>query len=147
MPFDRVSPALFTSNDTGEGQVAAINEDGSVNSPGNPISKGQIISLYGTGQGFIPNAPPDGEGATQATNAMEGPLRVLMGTDFVPESDVTYSGLAPGFPGLWQINVRVPQNVDVGRPVPVAVQLRSVPSTIPNPNSTRRLNTTISAKP
>jgi uncharacterized protein (TIGR03437 family) len=147
VPFERVSPALFTSNDTGEGQVAAVNEDGTVNSSASPVQKGRVISLYGTGQGAIPNAPPDGEGATGPLPAQEAPLRVLIGTDFVRDEDVLYSGLAPGYPGLWQINVRVPDNVDVSRPVPVAVQLRSVPSTIPIPNSSRRLNTTISVRP
>jgi uncharacterized protein (TIGR03437 family) len=141
--FDKVSPALFVASGGAEGQLAALNQDNSVNSAATPIPRGQVIQLFGTGQGFVPNAPPDGTPPSGPVPIQEGPLRVVIGTDFVPDANIEYSGLAPGLVGVWQINVKVPETVAPGAAVPVALQLRNVPSTIPDPTSSRRLNTTI----
>jgi uncharacterized protein (TIGR03437 family) len=143
----RVSPALFIQG-TGapdQGQIAALNQDNSVNNAANPATKGQIIQLFGAGQGFVPNAPADGEVPSGEVRTQEVP-RVLIGTDFVPDSAIQYSGLAPGLVGVWQINVTIPENVAGGvGPVPVVVQLRSVPSNVGFGG--KRLVTTIAVRP
>ena len=36
---------------------------------------------------------------------------------------VSFSGLAPGFVGLYQVNVQVPANAPVGDAVPVALRV------------------------
>ena len=41
--------------------------------------------------------------------------------------DVKYSGLAPGFIGLWQINVQLPAGI-TGNAVPVRVTINGTPS-------------------
>ena len=41
-------------------QAAVVNQDGTINSPTNPPLRGPYISIYAIGQGFVPNAPPDG---------------------------------------------------------------------------------------
>jgi len=46
------------------------------------------------------------------------------GTSF---GDIKYSGLAPSFIGLWQINVQLPANV-TGNAVPVRVTINGSPS-------------------
>jgi uncharacterized protein (TIGR03437 family) len=51
--------------------------------------------------------------------------RVLINANFVPDADVQYSGLAPGFVGLWQINVKVPADVPP-LDVPVFVQFQGL---------------------
>jgi uncharacterized protein (TIGR03437 family) len=105
------SPALFTTNQQGTGQVAAINEDGSPNSPTNRIGRRRVIQLFGTGMGFVPGAPPDGSPAAGAIRT-DIPPRVIVGSDYVPDANVEYSGLAPGLAGVWQVNVRIPESVD-----------------------------------
>ena len=60
LPMNVASPALFTVNQQGFGQIAAVNQDGTINSPANPAPIGSVISLYGTGQGLVPNPPADG---------------------------------------------------------------------------------------
>ena len=151
LPFDRVSPALFVQGNAIEGQLAAINvEDGTVNSPENPVRVGQYISLFGTGQGFVPNAPPDGTPPSGPVDTLERPpsLRVVIGSDFVEDSDIQYSGLAPGLVGVWQINVRIPERVAPSAAVDVVVQLRSVNSNTPPAGFPRpRLRTTIAVRP
>jgi uncharacterized protein (TIGR03437 family) len=43
------APGLFTLDSSGKGQAAAMNRDGSINSPAKPAMAGDVISLYGTG--------------------------------------------------------------------------------------------------
>jgi uncharacterized protein (TIGR03437 family) len=144
IPLARVSPALFIQGSSAEGQIAALNEDNSVNGASNPAAKLSVIQLFGAGQGFVRNAPEDGNVATGQLQTDEKPI-VLMGTRFVEQSDVLYSGLAPGLVGVWQINVRIPDFVAPGNQVDVVVQLQSVPSNIGPAN--RRLRTTIAVRP
>jgi uncharacterized protein (TIGR03437 family) len=140
----KVSPALFIQGSSAEGQIAALNEDNSINNAGNPAAKRTVVQLYGAGQGFIRNAPADGEAASGQLQTEEKPI-VIMGTDFVDTSDILYSGLAPGLVGVWQINVRIPDKVAPSAAVDVVVQLQSVPSNISSGG--RRIRTTIAVKP
>ena len=57
----------------------------------------------------VPGAPDDGYPST-AVKTKATPA-VLMGTAFVPDGAVKYSGLAPGLVGVWQINVEIPKTV------------------------------------
>jgi uncharacterized protein (TIGR03437 family) len=93
---------------------AVINQDGTINTPANPAPRGSVISIYATGQGYVPGAPPDG---TPAPTALSSPAAL---TVYLNNSDVnaygeagqhiTYSGLDQ-YPGVWQINVQIPQGV------------------------------------
>ena len=60
--MDQVSPGIIeTSNSGTNRQAAVINlKDGTVNSPTNPVARGDYISIYATGQGMVPNPPADG---------------------------------------------------------------------------------------
>jgi hypothetical protein len=85
-------PALFTVSGTGYGQLAALNQDGSVNSISNPAAPGSIAVLFGTGI-----TPP-----TLTINRQ--PAHIL------------FSGQAPGMaPGIIQINVRIPAGLPAGQ--------------------------------
>ena len=50
---------------------------------------------------------------------------VAIGTGF---GSVQYSGLAPGYVGLWQINVTIPPGTPAGATVPVRVVINGTPS-------------------
>jgi uncharacterized protein (TIGR03437 family) len=141
------SPALFTDGG-GTGQVAAINAvDGSVNSASNPVVRGQYIELYGTGQGFVPGGPGDGQPSTGQVPTPATP-QILIGSAgsdaFVPVADITYSGLAPTLVDVWQINFQVPTTAQAGTAVPITVFLNNIPST--NPNNPTQIVTTLSIK-
>ncbi len=132
------SPGLFTVSQDGKGQAAATNQDGRVNSAANPAAKGSIITLYGTGQGQVSPPVPDGTAAPSSplSNTVTVPtsdarsciasqpsMCVAIGSSF---GDIQYSGLAPGYIGLWQINVRIPQDAASGNSVPVRVLSNTV---------------------
>jgi uncharacterized protein (TIGR03437 family) len=134
-----VAPALFL-NPTGQvgtsRTLAAINfDDLTVNGPNNPVKRGSWVLLYGTGQGVIAGSPTDGSPAPASPlYSTTGNLRVVVGACYLDDQGCTketgnvyFSGLAPGFVGLWQINVRIPQNTPPGATVTL-VTLESVPS-------------------
>jgi uncharacterized protein (TIGR03437 family) len=52
---------------------------------------------------------------------------VAVGSNF---GNVQYSGLAPGYVGLWQINVTIPQGTPAGSAVPVRVVIDSSSSNL-----------------
>jgi uncharacterized protein (TIGR03437 family) len=126
------SPAILMSEYTGTlRQAAVLNQDGTINSPTNPAPRGTFISIYATGQGFVPNAPPDG---TLVGGAIAAPiqLRVNIAGAYLDQmtydatSDVSrdqwmpYSGLN-AYPGLWQINVYIPHAVVPKNQIPLVI--------------------------
>ena len=134
------APGLFTTNQKGTGQAAAVNQDGTLNSSGNPASIGSIITLYGTGQGQVSPALLDGMPApagplvttvavptsdARTCTTAQPSMCVAIGSSF---GDVQFSGLAPGYIGLWQINVKLPQGIAAGGAVSLRVLINGVPS-------------------
>jgi uncharacterized protein (TIGR03437 family) len=122
-------PALFTADSSGKGQLAAVNINPTgYNSAANPVARGAIISLYGTGEGKT--SPPVTEG-TIAPSAEPFarptlPVSVTIGNQV---AEILYAGEAPGsLVGLFQVNVRVPANAPTGNAVPVLVFVNSLPS-------------------
>jgi uncharacterized protein (TIGR03437 family) len=127
--MNSVDPGLFTQGGNGSGPAAALNQDNTVNSQTNPASQGTVIQLFGTGQGFISGAPPDGN-ISSSTLATARPPNVIMGTGPVPEANIRYAGLAPTLVGVWQVNVLIPDTVITtpNNPTQVIVLQDSVPS-------------------
>ena len=135
------SPGIFTANQSGTGQAAVVNQDGSINGPGSPAPVGSTILIYGTGQGQVSPAVADGTAAPGAPfantiavptsdgkaclNSQPSMCVAIGSTGF---GDVKFSGLAPGFIGLWQINVVIPQGTPSGSSVPVRVVINGTPS-------------------
>ncbi len=137
------SPGLFTAGGTGTGQIAALNADNTLNSSSNPVVHGQVIQIFGTGQGFVANAPTDGTPSTGLVPTTVLPL-VLLNNVFVPSTDIQYSGLAPDEVGVWQINVLIPTTTVPGNAVSLQVFMSSIPSG--NPASPASVATTIAVK-
>ena len=118
--MNTVAPAMFTSNQSGIGQVAALNQDNTVNSPSNPAARGSYIQLFGTGQGLVPGAPPDGQ-LPQGLVTTPATPQIFIGGFQVPSSGIQFSGLAPCCAGLWQINVQIPQTTAPGSQVSLLI--------------------------
>jgi len=137
--IDPYSPGLFTRDASGSGALAVVNEDGSINDGTHPAKAGSTISLYGTGCGVVPGAPPD---STLVTTAISTPItpRVFINQTEV-SSTISYSGLAPGAIGEWQINVKVPSNAPPAT-VTVVVTLADFNSA-QDPDTLKFITTTI----
>jgi uncharacterized protein (TIGR03437 family) len=102
-------PGIFTANASGNGQAAAVNQNGSINSPTSPANPGSIITIYVTGEGQTNPGGIDGKPATLPfpTSVLGVSATISGQTVYVP-----YAGGAPGLvAGLMQINVQIPANV------------------------------------
>jgi uncharacterized protein (TIGR03437 family) len=125
IPIASHSPALFEYTDaSGVRMAAAVNATG-VTGSGNPARRGQVVSLYANGLGAVVNQPPSGEAA---------PSDPLATTRTAPEvtvgsrrTDVLFTGLAPGFVGLYQINVQLAADTPTGLQ-PVVVTANGIAS-------------------
>lgn len=120
--LDVVAPAVFAGAG-GRGQVAALNQDNTVNSPSNPAPRGSIITIYATGVGSLPGAPNDGVPTADLVSTT-GFLQVIIGTAAVPAGNIKFSGLAPGLISVWQINVEIPGTVPPGNATPFGIRYR-----------------------
>jgi len=105
-------PAIFTLYGSQEG--AALNQDYSVNAPNHPAAAGQAILLFGTGLGAVSPAAASADPLSWVTP------KVTATVGGAP-ADVSFAGLAPGFAGLWQINVALPAGISDAVPVIVTV--------------------------
>jgi len=104
------SPAIFTSDASGKGQAAALNQDYSINGPGHPAAIGSVVMLYGTGGGALTN---------DSLPRLTLPVSATVGG---VSAHVEYAGIAPGLvQGAMQINVEIPSTVAPGPSVPVSV--------------------------
>lgn len=121
------APALFQMNK--QGLVAAVNDDGTINGPDHPVAFGHTVSIFGTGSGPITGAPADGQPASGPISTDIKP-DVLLGTAFLDPKNITYSGVAPQYPGMWQINITIPSNSVAPGPNDLVVRVSSIPSNV-----------------
>ncbi len=96
------APAIFLVN--ARGSAAVLNQDSSLNSPSNPAIRGQAAVLFATGLGSV---SPQASGL----NTTNSPVRVVVNAR---ELTPFFSGLAPGFIGLYQLNFTIPTNLPPG---------------------------------
>ncbi len=131
VPLNDYSPALFEYTDPGTGRLlaAALDQAFRLVSPATPVKRGQFVQLYANGLGPVNNGPATGE---------PSPAEPLARTRVVPTvtiggrpAEVNFSGLAPGYVGLYQLNVQVPADAAAGIQ-PVVVTMSGISSKVSN---------------
>lgn len=116
VPLNNYSPAFFEKMDIGgSGRlvIAARNaQSGAEISSTNPAGGGDYVSLFCNGVGPVDNHPASGEPTPAGTLfwTTEIPTVTINGQAM----EVQFSGLAPFFVGLYQINVRIPDGLEPG---------------------------------
>jgi uncharacterized protein (TIGR03437 family) len=117
-------PGIFTNDASGHGQGAIVNQDGTLNSPGNPASVGSFVFVYATGEGQTNPSGIDGKpGDSPAPQPVAQPVTATLGGINTP---VQYAGGVPGLvAGVLQVNVKIPQGVAPGSAVPLTIQVGS----------------------
>jgi uncharacterized protein (TIGR03437 family) len=93
----------------------------------NPAKRGQIIQLFANGLGPVTNPPADGVAATASplSETPTTPIVMIGGA----QAQVSFSGLAPGYQALYQVNVTVPTNAQTGN-VAISLQIGGVTSPV-----------------
>lgn len=107
------SPGIFVMDPNTNAGAVVHSADYSLVTSTNPARPGESISIFATGLGAVtvpvasgalaPSLPPFPETATR-------PVVTIGGTS----GFITYSGLAPGYVGLYQINVTMPSGLASG---------------------------------
>jgi len=119
------APGIFTLLMTGSGQAAALNQDSTLNGNSQsivgakPAARGSVIQIFATGAGATNPAVAAGVAAPTSPLAftVAQPTVTLGGKNAV----VQFSGLAPGFVGLWQINAVISADVTPGNAVSLSI--------------------------
>jgi len=122
VPVAATAPGVFSIDRNGIGSGAILHADYSLVTSVNPAKRGETVLIYLTGLGAV--NPPVADGtAGGATNLSKAVVAVNVLVGGLPAT-VSYAGLAPLYPGLYQLNVVVPADLAVSAtgPVPLAVQ-------------------------
>jgi uncharacterized protein (TIGR03437 family) len=117
-------PAIFSATQTGKGQAAVLNQDGSYNSASNPAAAGSIVQIFATGEGVLNPPGQDGHienGPIGSIPTPALPVTVTFGGAASPK--ITYAGVAPGqVDGLLQIDAQLPTGLTPGN-VPIVLNI------------------------
>lgn len=102
------APGLFA---IGDGEPVVTRPDGSLVSAESPARPGEIIILWATGLGStLPSTRPGELPRGAAPLNPKTPFQVLLNGVPIPNGHVLYAGVAPGFAGLYQINILLPED-------------------------------------
>jgi uncharacterized protein (TIGR03437 family) len=124
VPVVALAPGVFTSDASGAGGGAILNSDNSFNGPDHPAAKGEVVSVYMTGEGQT--APAGVNGKVTATPPT--PLAKVAATVDGQPATVTFAGEAPSLvSGVMQVNVQVPATARAGG-LPIVITVGGIPS-------------------
>ena len=93
--------------------------------PAHPAHRGDLVTIYVLGLGPVSpvvntgDAAPSAEPLARTADLVQGVYGTPTGTGS-PTVNAIYAGLSPGFAGLYQVNVLIPQSVPLGN-VPVMI--------------------------
>jgi uncharacterized protein (TIGR03437 family) len=111
------APGIFSD---ASGRAAVENSDYSLNSPANAARKGGVIIAYLTGCGAV--STPIADGVATAFSPFAEAMSEASATIGGVPATVQFTGLTPGFVGLVQMNIIVPEGLAAGD-YPLAVNI------------------------
>lgn len=124
----KYAPAVFVD---GSGQAAILHADGGFVTKDHPANRDEPLLLYAAGLGLTTGGKVTaGNPSPSNPLAVTGKVQVFFGDPRYTQSEVIvdWSGLAPGFVGLYQLNVRVPGFHMKGDALPVTLRINNVNS-------------------
>jgi uncharacterized protein (TIGR03437 family) len=113
------APGIFLLD--GGGQGAIVNQNGTINSAGNPANRGTIVAIYATGEG---HTNPAGVSGRVTGTVLPRPIASYSARIGGQPAIVEYIGGAPGLvSGVIQVNLRIPEGITPGPAVPVELTI------------------------
>ncbi|MCW5976581.1 MAG: hypothetical protein KIT09_00815 [Bryobacteraceae bacterium] len=109
VPVVAARPAIFTGS-AFVGPAVVVNADGTMNGEDRPARPGSVVALWATGLGTAAASPA-------RYPAPRLPLRLEVGGANAPPEDLIFAGYV--YPGVAQINFRIPDGAPAGRWVDV----------------------------
>ncbi len=127
-------PGIFTAAAGGQLYAIAVNSSdsslawpqglASTGTGSHPAKAGDVLIIYATGFGAVDHTPVDGGIPSVLSQTIAKPSVLFGGV----AGDVEFSGLAPQFVGVNQLNVQVPTGVTPGSAVPLQIRVNGVSS-------------------
>jgi len=125
IPLALTSPAFFEWNGN---QAIAVHADGTLISAAAPARGGEVIVLFAAGLGRTsPDLVPDKVPAAAATILYASQLQILLNGGALAPGSVQYAGVTPGFAGLYQINLKLPDVLPANPQIQVTIGAQSSP--------------------
>jgi uncharacterized protein (TIGR03437 family) len=119
VPVAATSPGVYSLDQSGSGNGAILHADFSLVNDASPATAGETVLIYLTGMGTTNPPVPDGTAGTVTTLYKSvSDVAIYVGGK---TGTVSFNGLAPGFPGLYQINVALPTVLPGTGRLPLAV--------------------------
>jgi uncharacterized protein (TIGR03437 family) len=109
------APGIFIY---GQNQAVVQNQDLTVNSPTNPAHPGDVVVGYLTGGGSVNAKGPWVTGGPSPFGSVNSPYSITVGG---AQAQALYLGLTPGFVGLYQANIKLPQIAPGNYPLLITV--------------------------
>jgi uncharacterized protein (TIGR03437 family) len=141
----RFSPGIFTINQQGTGAAWVINNnDGSVAQPAagwpfktivpKPATAGDNLYIYATGLGPISPALTDGAASCPLSGCPSGVVlsktttlpTILINGTAIPADHLQFSGGAPKYVGVYQVNFKMPAGVSASGSTTLQLQIGGV---------------------
>jgi uncharacterized protein (TIGR03437 family) len=124
VPVQAASPGVFTVRDNNLTIAALFRVSASgalslVTANNKPFRDERVV-LFATGLGVTTPRVAGGEASPASPLALTGPIQACIGGHRYP---VEFSGLAPGFVGLYQVNLYVPGDRVQGEGLPVVLSM------------------------
>jgi len=122
VPVLAAQPGIFNYSVGGENFGAILHANFQLADTAHPAKPSEIVLIYCTGLGAVSSPPADGAASNGQTTILT-PTVMMGGTKAI----VSFSGLAPAFVGLYQVNAEVPPTLKAGNQT-VIVELGGVSS-------------------
>ena len=100
-------------------RAVALNQDNSVNAPERAETRGRTLTIFITGIGLVTPEITTGEAA--GTAQLHRAASTVSATIGGIEASIDFVGLTPGFVGLAQTNVAIPEGAPTGGDVPLVL--------------------------
>ncbi len=121
------APSLFTVDSTSSQGVVLIGTTNEIAMPktnglaSRPARKGEFVTLYANGLGEVTAGVPVGTPApADRLVSLSNKVSLMVGG---VEIEPAFAGLASGTAGLFQVNVKIPQNVPFGPAIPLYIKV------------------------
>jgi uncharacterized protein (TIGR03437 family) len=109
------APGIFAY--AGNSQAVVVNEDGSFNSDTNPAARGEVVTLYATGEGQT--SPAGVTGKLPLPGKWPAPAGNVAVTFGGIAGEVQFKGVTTA--GVLQVNVKAPATAPAGSAVPLVL--------------------------
>jgi uncharacterized protein (TIGR03437 family) len=111
IPLARSTPGVFSNG------AAILDENNKAVTAANPARRGHVIQLFMNGMGPVDQRPPTGEPTPYPVQTSDGLVRTI-DTPTVTiggkQAHLEFSGLAPNWVGLYQVNVTIASDTPTG---------------------------------